>query len=200
MFFIFKDAEFAPTVNHLYQTIPTLYKQWCVALDINPTGTVAGYASIIHVGLGPDHASYGDRTPSIQFKAQTTMMHISSAVNGNENYYPSDTSPLPMNEWTQVEMSQLRLTDGSYQYTIKINDQIYDQIINNDAREFENIKVYTGDNYSFAPAATIRNLKINTFPESYVYNCKFSYSSTLNQFKLLLSCLSTNTSMGLPKW
>ena len=171
-----------------------------MSLDIKPTGLVGTHGNIFHIGNGPDRGSYGDRIPAIWFLPGTTKLHITSAVNGLNNYRPDDTDPIPMNEWTLVEISQLRQTDGSYQYTIKINDQIYDQIINNDAREFENIKVYTGDNYSFAPAATIRNLKINTFPESYVYNCKFSYSSTLNQFKLLFSCLSTNTPMGVPKW
>ena len=164
------------------QIIPTLYKQWSVSLDIKPIGLIGSYTNIFHIGLGPNHGAYGDRIAAMWFVGGTTQLHITSAVSGQISRQPAagNTDPIPMNEWTRVGISQLRQTDGSYQYTITIDDKIYDQIVNTDPREFKNIKVYTSDNYYLAANALIRNFKINTFPDNYVYNCKFFQYSRLN--------------------
>ena len=177
---MFIDAVFAPIKNNLDRTISTLYKQWSVSVDIMPTGLIGSHGNIFHIGLGPDMVSYGDRIPAIWFLPDTTQLHITSAVNGQPNYRPSDTDPIPMNEWTRVEVSQLRLTDGSYQHTIRVGDTIYDQILNTDPREFKNIKVYTSDNHYLAADALLTNFKIDTFPDDYVYNCEFIHFPTLN--------------------
>ena len=169
------------------RTIPTLYKQWSVSLDIKPTGLVGTHGNIFHIGNGPDRGSYGDRIPAIWFLPGTTKLHITSAVNGLNNYRPDDTDPIPMNEWTRVEISQLRQTDGTYQHTIKIDDKIYDQILNTDPREFKNIKVYTSDNHFLAADALLNNFKIDTFPDDYVHHCKFIHFSTLNDRKLKIT-------------
>ena len=164
---MFIDAVFAPIKNNLDRTISFLYKQWSVSVDILPTGLVGSYANMFHIG--------GSNT-AIWLATGTTQLHITSAVNG----LPSNTDPIPMNEWTRVEVSQLRLTDGSYQHTIRVGDTIYDQILNTDPREFKNIKVYTSDNHYLAADALLTNFKIDTFPDDYVYNCEFIHSFTLN--------------------
>ena len=161
------------------RTISTLYKQWSVSVDIQPTGLIGSNSNIFHIGLGADNTIYGDRIPSIWFNSGNTELHIASAVNGDKNYW-KNTDPIPMNEWTQVEVSQLQLTDGSYQYTIKIDDKIYHQILNTDPREFENIKVYTSKNDNLAAKVLLTNFKIDTFPDDYVYNCEFIHFPTLN--------------------
>ena len=120
----------------------------------------------MHVGIGGDHAVYGDRTPAIYFYPGGTRMHIPSAINGNSNHVMS-TPAIPLNEWSRVEVSQFQLPDKSYQMTVMVGDTIVDQVTNTDPREFIDVKVFTSDNYYETAKARIDNLKILTFPDSY---------------------------------
>ena len=107
---------------------------------------------------------YGDRTPTIYFWSDTTKIGIFSSVNGNKIFH-INTDPIPMNEWTRVEISQLRQPDGVYQLTIRIGGIIVLQKTNTDPKEFSDVKVYTGDNFYKPADAKIANLMINTFPD-----------------------------------
>ena len=162
--FIFIDAGFQVTRNHLYQTLPTLFKQWSLSVEIMPTGLVDTWGNILHVGLGGNSEEYGDRTPIIWFAPGTTKMRINSAINGDKNYIIS-ADPLPINEWTQIEISQLTQPDGVHQFTIRVAGTIFREITNTAPQEFSNVKVYTSDNYFSAANAMIANLTISTFPE-----------------------------------
>ena len=164
---MFLKDGFAVTRNHLYQTLPTLFKQWIVTLDIMPIGLVKNvYSNILHMGTGGEKENYGDRTPAIYcFRNQTTL-RIVSAINGVTSY-PFISSPLPMHKWTRVEVSQLRQSNGSYQFTIQIADNIIAQVENTDAREFSNVKVFASNNYTSAARAKIRNIKISSFPDNW---------------------------------
>ena len=140
----------------MFQTIPTLYKQWSVTLDIMPTGIVSGWSNILRVGLGGDMDRYGDRTPGIWFVGKTTQLHIPSAIDGNKDFYTYGfTEPLPMNTWTRVVVTQLRQSDGSYQFMIKVGNSIFAKLTNNKPTLFHDVKVYTSDNYFTAAKANI---------------------------------------------
>lgn len=134
----------AVTRNNLYQVLPQLHKQWSFSVEINPAGTVSGWGSIVHVGLGGNHAVYGDRTPGIWFVPGTTKLHIASAINGNSNYV-KEPRALTLNNWTKVDISQLRQSDG-YHYTISIDGTIVHDVINIDPRDFTNVKVSSSEN------------------------------------------------------
>ena len=130
-----------------------------------PIGIVDGWSNILHVGLGGNSGQYGDRTPAIFSWPGTTQLAIHSAINGNKEY-PMDPDPIPINQWTRVDMSQLCRSDGVYQFTLQIAGTIVHQITNTDAREFLDVKVYTGDNFYPAANAKIANLTIETFPDN----------------------------------
>ena len=159
--------------NNLYQTIPTLYKQWTISLDIMPLGIVEDWSSILHVGIGGNDAEYGDRTPSIMFLPSDGMhppkLHISSAIDGNSNYdfevYNNHNAALPFYEWTHVEMSQLLRPDESYQFIIRIAGQTVAKLTNTDPREFSDVKVFASDMYYTPAKARIHNLTIQTFSD-----------------------------------
>ena len=130
-----------------------------------PIGIVDEWSNILHVGLGGNSGQYGDRTPAIFFWPGSTKIAIHSAINGNKEY-PMDPDPIPINQWTRVDMSQLCRSDGVYQFTLQIAGTIVHQITNTDAREFLDVKVYTGDNFYPAANAKIANLTIETFPDN----------------------------------
>lgn len=155
----------AVTKNYLYQTFQVFYKQWSISIDIMPIGIQSYWSNILHVGIGGNKEEYGDQTPAISFAPDTTKIRIASAINGNKNFR-IDTDPIPINEWTQLEISQLRQLDGVYQFTIRIAGTIFTQINNTDPREFSEIKVYTSNNYRPAANAQIATLTISTFPDT----------------------------------
>ena len=128
--------------NNLHQTLPVLHKQYRLSVEIQPSGTVASYGSIVRVGLGGDNGIYGDRTPAIFFRPSSTALDIASAVNGDKNYLAPGllAHALPLNKWTKLEVSQTRESDG-YHYRIAINGLIVHDIINTDARTFTNVNV-----------------------------------------------------------
>ena len=122
-------------------------------------------ASILRVGIGGNNAKFGDRTPAI-FLHKGLSMRIFSAVNDEHNFKFTTPDDIPMNEWTRVEISQLRQPDGVYQLTIRIGGIIVLQKTNTDPKEFSDVKVYTGDNFYKPADAKIANLMINTFPDT----------------------------------
>lgn len=160
-----------------------LDKQWYLSLDIKPTGLVEGreidgndhtdgYSNVLHVGKnvgknwGPDkRAVYGDRSPGIWFSKMGTRLHIPSAINGNNNYHDyGDTPAIPMGEWTNVQVSQLQLSDGSYQFTIRVAGTIFHQMINNNPMEFEDVNVWAGNGWYKSALARIDNFVMKSFP------------------------------------
>ena len=152
--------------NNLIQTIPILHKQWSLSVDIKPTGLVEGWSNVLHVGLGDDVGTYGDRSPGIWFASLDTRLHIPSAINGNHNYYNyGDTPAIPMNEWTNVHVSQVQLSDGSYQFAIRVAGIIFHQMINTNPMTLKNVYVYASDNFYPASLARIDNFVIETFPD-----------------------------------
>jgi len=80
------------------------------------------------------------RNPGIWFDGDSTKLHIVSAVNGILNYVTS-SDPIPLNQWTKVEISQTRQNDGSYKFMISVGGDVIREITNTDPREFTDVKV-----------------------------------------------------------
>ena len=161
---MFIDVGYHLTKNQLHQTFITLFKQWSISVKIMPLGIVNGVANILNVGHTEDRDEYGKRTPSIYLKDAMTSLEIETALSGKPRYRIPNSTPLPINEWTLVELSQLRKSDGVYQFTVRIADTIFHQMDNTDPREFSDVEVYTGKSHVLANAK-IANLTINTCPD-----------------------------------
>ena len=82
-----------------------MYKNYKVSVDIYPKGTVSGWSSLLHIGLGLNEEIYGDRNPAIFFHDSALTLRIYSAINGNK-IYAVPTEPLSMYEWTTVVIQQ----------------------------------------------------------------------------------------------
>ena len=149
--------------NNLIKTIPTLYKQWSISFDILPLGTASKaveFTNIIRLGIGGDTEVYGDRSPAIFFAPGTTALHVTSGINGTVNV-GQDIPPIPVNEWTPIQVSQAKLAD-SYKYRIHINGTLVYETTNTDAREFENVTLYASDDFYEPANARIRNIVLDS--------------------------------------
>ena len=159
-----RSDKYAITRNYLYETIPTLFKQWSLSVEIMLMGVINKRSNILRIGLGGNADKYGDLTPAIFLPPNSKVLRIDSAVNGNKRH-SKNLPPMQINQWTKIEVFQLRQTDDKYQFTIRMADTIIYQIINTDPRKFSDVKVYTSDDYSQAANAMIANLTIATFPD-----------------------------------
>ena len=77
------------------------------------------YQSVIHLTIGGNAESYGDRTPGVWI-TNTKLFCIASAVSGNLNHYQTLAAPvLEENKWTKVEISQT-LIEGKVSRCLRI--------------------------------------------------------------------------------
>ena len=125
--------------NNLLQVIPVLHKDWSVSVEVNPSGTISDWSTILRVGIGGDIGVYGDRTPTLFFSAGTTSLYVTSSVNNNRNYY-YDTGVFPINTWTKLDVSQSLQSDG-YHFTISKDDNVVHDTINAAPQDFSNVNV-----------------------------------------------------------
>ena len=65
------------------------------------------HESIIHIGLGGNAGTYGDRNPALL--TNKVGLHTASSINGNNNFWRNN--PVVLNKWIRVVVSQT-LRDG----------------------------------------------------------------------------------------
>ena len=100
------------------------------------------------------------------FEANSTQLVIASSFDGNPDYREFGTLPeLQINVWTKVQISQLLQSNGDYIFEINIGGEQICQLVNTDAREFNDVKIFVGDPYRSPSNALIDHLEIETFGE-----------------------------------
>ena len=146
--------------NNVVETFPTFFKQWFVFLEVLIAGKVETTTNFFGIGLGGNNDVYGDGNPSIGL-AVNGRLRMSAAVNGEKDYRVIEI--LPLWTWHKILFSQFKQLDGSYQYTVRVNDVILQQVINTDPREFHNMTAYASGNFNNDPAPVrIDNLIMTT--------------------------------------
>ena len=69
------------------------------------------------------------------------------------------TDKLPLNKWQKIRQVQ-KFEDGKYVYKVFVNNERIYKVINKKPQEFNNVKVYVGDEWYKPQPGYIRNLKI----------------------------------------
>ncbi|XP_065651459.1 uncharacterized protein LOC136079550 [Hydra vulgaris] len=145
--------------NNLIAFLSYLDEVYSVSFKIKPRSYSLGWKSVIHLTIGKDLDNYGDRTPAIFFHDDSSgRLCITSAVNGNSNY-EFITQPLPLNQWTSIQISQIRL-NGKYVFSVYFNELLVHSIENTKPQSFENLKVYAADPWYDAQDGSIKDLKV----------------------------------------
>ena len=180
-----------PGRNHLIRTFPVYFNEYEVSLDIKPTGHVnSGWENIFRVTKGSDTVSIGDRLPAIWFLPFTKRLYICTAINFNKSHCFDGGYNLPFSVFTNVKIQQQRLSDNSYQYSIKINGVTRHEINNTNPVILYNAKVYLGDPWYNPAKAQIKNLIVKSEPTGMVNLfslCLRRYFSV--NLSIVVSCL-----------
>ena len=150
--------------NRLLATIIKLGKQYSLHVEFMPNESFSphGWRSIFHATISGDKDVYGSRTPGIWIKYTNGNMfiHITSAINGNMNfYYETPTTPVPLNKWLTINISQTKVNDA-YHYKIEMDGELVYTVENRQPREFQNVKIYISDPWNIADPGYVRNVHI----------------------------------------
>jgi hypothetical protein len=109
---------------------------------------------------------------------------ISSSISGDKDFREFGELPdIGINNWTSIQMTQLLQNTGEYLLTLYIKDEIVFQTVNTDAREFNNVTIFGGDNFRFPSDALIHNLEIETFDSGVLLERNFLMKEIPVQYK-----------------
>ena len=151
--------------NNLLPTSPALVPNNPVAVvfgkadyrlsfDIEPTGAIGNWASILHFTTGNNCCGFGQRSPGIWFFPDNTRLHVRIG-DSNDGNWGVDSDALPLNVRTKVTLEcngkDVKLTVGEKVYTATQPTQ----------RFAGNLVVYAGDPWHPAAKAVINDLDYN---------------------------------------
>ena len=106
------------------------------------------YCNVIHFTQNGNSARYGDKTPMLNmFGRPFIKMFFSASINGLMSPIAYDGVPAVNNQKTKYVISQRYVSGGHYRYQIKIDDAEVYSVINSQAEQFYNVKVYASDPY-----------------------------------------------------
>ena len=110
---------------------------------------------------------------SICIRDQRVLIHRIQAEYESLEYEQKKTLHFNHREWVSVEISNIRDKNGKYHLTIKANEQIISQYINENAEELVNMKVFAGCNHYLkrgelcqALNVYVDNVLVESWPES----------------------------------
>ena len=76
-----------------------------------------------------------------------------------------------MGEYTKVTIQQVQQPDGAYVYSVYLDETKIHTTVNNDPREFDNVKLFASDNYYPASKAELRYFNFQS-PFFGKYSCR----------------------------
>ncbi|XP_066914259.1 uncharacterized protein [Clytia hemisphaerica] len=132
--------------DRLYKNIGKIHKSYSFTFEIKPTGTITGWSNIVHAyDKEGNCCGVGQRIPAIFVHSRSTRLHITNAVSGNGNYAVNRN--IPMGQFTNVTIQQVKQSDGSYLYSIYLDKTRVASTINTQPQEFDNVQLYASDKW-----------------------------------------------------
>ena len=145
--------------GNLIATLKSMKKEYFVSFELKPTSFQKGWKNVIHLTVGDNIFTYGDRNPGVWFhKDGSGRLLLCSAISGNRNRCKI-TRPLQLNKWSKILIAQ-QLLNRVYIFKIFLNGKKVFSEVNRDARNFPNVKVFVTDPWHNAQKGFVRNLKV----------------------------------------
>ena len=150
--------------DNILTTIPILSPEWALTFNLRliQKAPIDNWESIIHLTGGENHVPYGSRTPAVWVEPNSTFLSIFNSVNS----YPEHivlTETLPVNQTIRIEIHQRYVSNGEYRYFVLLNGKEINSIMNSDARQFYEVKVYSGDLWYPPCTGFISNVELTNF-------------------------------------
>uniref|UniRef100_A0A7M5UU39 Uncharacterized protein n=1 Tax=Clytia hemisphaerica TaxID=252671 RepID=A0A7M5UU39_9CNID len=161
--------------NTLVAIIPRLSNEWIVSLNVrlhSPLSEVnfqnMWVCNIVHFTQGGHSLrhQYGDRTPLIGIGKTTSKFHITNAVNNDPIFnFNNDGvgNVLTINQTYHLEVHQRYVSNGDYRYFITIDGEELYSVLNTDARQFYDVKVFMSNDWQIVCPVYISNFEITNF-------------------------------------
>ena len=155
------------TRGDLLTTLPNLYKEYEVKIEVMAYSFPSGWSSLLHLTRGGYHGIYGERNPAIFIYGSTPpFLAVASAINGNISEYQNFTNingivGIKRNTWITIAIAQ-KFEPKYHQYTVKIDNNLVHRAENKQPVDLAAVKVYASDPWHVPLNGTIRRLEINT--------------------------------------
>ena len=131
----------------------------------------------------------------IKFKPNSYRLHIAFSLNGlgNKNF---DTAALKEGQYSKVVIRQKLMFGNDYRYSISVNGEEVFMVVNKQAMEFPDVKLYAGDTFYEPSNCYIRNLRFKNLGRETqsiaTFFFHYEYQKTLINSQASFVCLYTN--------
>ena len=147
--------------DNLLDTIPRLGKEWQISFDFKPENyDDSGYTSILHLTIGDDYTTFGDRIPAI-FYHSGKGLHVTTALGDDLSYHEDIMPKLPLNKWSYILVSQIK-SGAVTNFSIEASGAAPFSVPNPLPMEFSDVKVFASDPWWDTQPGSIRGLIIKT--------------------------------------
>ena len=144
--------------NNYILTIPVMKREFSLQVDFKPMKKTPGWTNLMRLTSVPKNTGAGARIPAIFFHSNTYKLHVCFSINGNSNSC-WNSQPLEEKKMVRLSIVQTLQFGKDYRYAISINGKEEYQTGNSKAQEFENVKMYAGDEYYNPAGANIEKIK-----------------------------------------
>ena len=151
--------------DRLLTVIPRLSTEWIVSFTVRMTSLASSstHCNIIQLTKGGSSGSHGDKTPKVSLPQSRNKIFFSTTINQNADFMTKITKGLVVNVPIHIEIHQRYTSGGKYRYFIKINGEEVFSIINTNAQQFYDVKVYASNPWTDACTGYIKNFKVTNF-------------------------------------
>ena len=164
-------TEITLVQGKLLAVVPRLSTEWILkySMNVKSLQTTVEYCNFVQLSLANDFsgATYGSRVALLYLRAKGLeatfqIMIFASAINSATRY--KEMSELPrVGEWEHYEFHQRYVSGGDYRFFVKRNGEEVYSVINTDAQQFYDVKVWASNPSASACQADIRNLELTNF-------------------------------------
>ncbi|XP_065681608.1 uncharacterized protein LOC100199805 isoform X2 [Hydra vulgaris] len=144
-----------------------LKKVYTVSFSLKPITYSKGLKSVFLLTSNNNSKVYDSGSLSVWFHEDGSgKIYICSEINGNRNY-KVETKPLSLDSLYSIKISQY-LQSNKYWFTIDINGVNIFKVVNSDARDFKNMRVYASNPWDSVQDCVITDLFIINGKAEYI--------------------------------
>lgn len=145
--------------------IPILSPEWIVSLTVRlySLNIAYQYCHFIQLSKGGLISNYGDPTPIIALNVGSKMLSITSAINGGSNIGHNNKTSLRINQAAHIEVHQRYISGGNYMFFIVVDGVKVYEVINKEAQQFFNVKIFRNALGAPTCLAFVKNFQIINF-------------------------------------